>query len=591
MAVQLPGVKRIEPQATPSVGRVNLNLSDRTDQHAKNANQIVDIGEKVMGIMDAQEKAAIDLESQTAVNEFSKYHHERMSGPEGVKYQKGNPVAVYEKFDEDVDTKYEEIVGKFSTYSPKAKAAIQSALDKKAGELYNSRTVSYGQQFNSYSNDVTNDSVKITQREMLDAAAFIDPNDPDSFDLYDSKLKDIMKTREQNAIRTGQIQVGEDGQVVGADPGVQVQMADDMSNGLKLTLKSFYTRDDSRSIKSAEMLLEKYGAVMLPDHKVAAEEGIRKAKKNVDALEIINDLDFNDAKGSIARIDEIEDPETREKAMEKFEAGQRRRTNALQRDSKNNYNTISDIIFDRQAAGQPFVSVGDMNEDPRIKQLMENVSDAKQRQALINMVERPSNSNADKKNEAYMSIADGSLVGMDRKDFELKASGLNKQDYTLFNREWINANKSTSEAKDRSRGQYLIGQTTKTMEALNYISKNSSGKYSKDEKETLNRIHDVVLREMQYLPPTLEVSAQSAWLKEVIKQEITNPGGDSPKYQRTKIGGNPAPTIGQEPTSSPVLNRAQRADYWDKYVAAKGTDPKNNKELDDFISEQQKQGK
>jgi hypothetical protein len=591
MAVQLPGVQRMAPQATPSVGRTNLNLADRTEQMGKNTEQIVSIGEKVFGVMEAQEKAAIDLESQTAVNEFTKYHHERMSGPQGVKYQKGNPVAVYEKFDEDVKGKYEEIVGKFSTYSPKAKVAIQSALDKKSTELWNSRNLSYGQQFNQYSNDITNDTVKITQREMLDAAALIDPNDPDSFALYDSKLKNIMQTREQNAIRTGQLQVDESGQVVQADPAVQVQMAEDMSNGLKITLKSFYTRDDSRSIKTAEMLLDKYGAVMLPDHKVAAEEAINKAKKNVEAIDLVGNLDYNDAQGSIAKIEEIEDPETREKAMEKFEAGQRRRSNALQRDSKNNYNLIADIVFDRQASGQPFTSVGEFNDDPRVKQLIENVSDAKQRQALVNMVERPATSNTDKKNNAYSAISDGSLVGMDRKDFELMASGLNKQDYTLVNREWINANKATSESKDRSRGQFLIGQTTKQLESLGYISKNSSGKYSKEEKETLNRMHDVVLREMQYLPPTLEVSAQASWLKEVIKQEITNPGSESPKYKRTKVTGVAAPTVSQEPTSSPVLNRAQRADYWDRYVTEKGVDPKNNKELDDYITEQQRQGK
>ena len=110
MGIQLPTINRAEPQADPSVGRLISKPLDTTGAVKMQSEAVEGLVKAVgKGVVDYQMEAA-DTKATAASNEYTQFLYEKMNGPNGAKYQKGDPTPVMKSFDDEAAKKYQEIL-------------------------------------------------------------------------------------------------------------------------------------------------------------------------------------------------------------------------------------------------------------------------------------------------------------------------------------------------------------------------------------------------------------------------------------------------------------------------------------------------
>lgn len=522
MAVQIPRVERFAPTNTPSVGRVDAQLPDTSKAFAMQSDAIMDVSKDMINSYEKSRKAANDTKTDELVNRFNVETNNMLTGPNGARSQKGDPVPVYGKLDENVDELYKRLVDDNQNLDNDAKALLVNKLGNARASFNIKKDTSYGSQYENYETNVTNDSVSLLKNELTEATGYINPKEPDSLIPFNNILNQIKSKRVESGIRTGRIQVDEKTGKPILDVGTGLQISKDLSDGIYEAIASLNAQNNP---EAAEKVREMYKQYIDPVNMKKAFEGTEKAmieKKSEDLY--LRAIQMGPEK-AIATIQKEKDPEVQAKAMQFLDDQQRREENIRQRSSTKNYNQAVKLVQERMNGTNPFVSVAEMERDPKVKMLLPGVTTAEQRKALYAMINAPKKSNEGVKSDAYDKYFKGDFKGMPYEDLLQIKADLSKEDASYFERKWVDANstetKETS-GKARAKANFMQDMIKRRMNELGIVELNRYGKYDGDQIQTMNQYIGQFMQEFDTIPDESmsSVSEQQKWVNDFVAKKM-----------------------------------------------------------------------
>lgn len=521
MAVQVPRIERFAPTNTPSVGRVEATLPDTTKAFAIQNDAIMDVSKDMMSAYEKSRKAANDTKTDEIVNRFNVETNNMLSGPNGARFQKGDPVPVYGKLDENVNELQKRLLDENQNLDNDAKTLLNSKLENARSSFNVKKDTSYGSQYDHYETNVTNDSVSLLKNELTESTGYINPADPNSLVPFNNILNQIKSKRVESGIRTGRIQVDANGKPI-LDVGTGLQISKDLSDGIYDAIASLNAQNNP---EAAEKVREMYKQYIDPVNMKKAYEGTEKAMTEKKAENLYLTAVRMGPEKAIAAIQREKDPEVQAKAMQFLDDQQRREENVRSRSSTKNYNEAVKLVQNRMTGNNPFVSVADMERDPKLKMLLPGVTTAGERKALYAMINAPKKSNEGVKSDAYDKFFKGEFKGMPYEDLLQIKSELSKEDAAFFERKWSDANSSErreSSSKAQAKANFMQNMIKRRMNEIGIVELNRYGKYDADQIQVMNQYLGQFMQEFDTIPEESmsSISEQQKWVNEFVARKM-----------------------------------------------------------------------
>lgn len=536
MAVQVPVVKRNAPMETPSVGRVDIKPPNVTEAQSIQSKAINEFAKDAVDLVAKEEIATADVKSTEAATKYRTWYETNLRGKNGLSYLKGDPAEAYAKFDEDARKEYDRIINESAGYSQLTKDAIVSKLNTAHNRMYESRVTLEGKQNADYRTRVTNDAVVLSQNDVVDAAATLDVKDPNTLIPIERSLNEIRNLRYKEGRENGLVRETVDPNVIDpntkspkvlkieSDPSFKAQVAKDVSDALVMSIENLTAAGD---VAGAEFLMNKYADQIIGNKKPKVEKFINTAAKDNQAKAIVKSLINLPEDQAIKKLDDIQDDDVREKASKRYDSEKTRRNRLIKSASTANYNAAANIILNRDKKGLPFQDEVQMMDDPEIKRLWINITDAKQKMALQHMVNQPKDSNQDVKNDAFSMLFEGKFQGMPPEQFNEAVAGLNKSDRTMFESEYRKINTQTG-GEQNQQLKWMGSQLEKELQTIKYIKKDQYGKYAPNDRIKLNEASSELIIAMDKFPPNASFKEKQEWIKQFAVQKIKEKGETPP---------------------------------------------------------------
>lgn len=536
MPVQIPGgVKRFDPVAQPSVGRIQADVPDTAKALAQTTEGVTAIGNEIASYMDEIEKQTIDTKASELSNMYHQWYSERLDGNSekgiiGLKHVQGDPTESYNNFDQEAQEKLEEL-SQVSGLSNRGQIIVKKALANKYNQLYDQRLTSYGHQYSKYQQKVTDDSVSLEKASALDATGLININDPSSSVPFERSLGKIGELRIKNALKFGAAQksengkyrlIDDDGQVIKFDinDSVKYEIKKDKGEAVYESLSNLINAD---KIDEAEYLMKSYGMYLDPVNRAKVVEKLDNAKveqKAYSALAGMEDLPFDQQKKKLKEM-KSNDPKAmkiKQKALEFLAANERHKNNIARIDSKEAYDYLANKIEAKQRSANPFSSKIQLERDPEFKRIVGRVTDAKQRKALYNIVEKPEQSDPEVFAELMTKVGNGELYGMAYPDLAAMQVGLSQRDARMFDNEWKKQNTDT-ESQERSRVNSVAAEFRRQYIGAGLLKYDRFKKPTPSSLQRMNQLMTAVLQKQ--FPKGMPQAEQKEWVKGVISDIVT----------------------------------------------------------------------
>ena len=503
MPVQVPTLERFAPQQPQSVGRIDYKPMDATQGQAMQSNAVEKLGTTAIGVYEKYEKQAGDTESEKAATELHRHLEQKLEGPGGAKHWKGDPTEAYKKYDDEEKTKYEEITNRYKDSSDTTRRLVEEKLASVRLKFDDRRTTAFGSQTSIYEAGVAKDAIDVSIEDMVHDTAHLDVTDPHTTIPLDRSISKIIDQHYALGEKQGTVVNGV------ASPSVKLDIARSVSKGIYGAIDNLNAAGD---VDGAKFLLEKYKDKLDVKSRANAEEKTKKAYDEQKA-----DQEFAKVRGlekdkAFAALDKIKDDNIREKAIANLDTYHRHAENMQKREQDDNFERSAKIVFDKERTGDPFLTVNDMESDPRIKKYLDKMA-PNQVEHLRKMIDVPNESDEDAKTEALDLIATNQLTNIKAADLPGITADLNDHDRNLFTNEWIKANTDT-EPEVRSRTKFMLPQLTKQLESIGYIKKNREGKYSKEDEKRNNDARTELIIETNAMPKGMSISDQEQWVKD-----------------------------------------------------------------------------
>lgn len=628
MAVQLPQVKRFEPVAPDSAGRIETSVPDASRALAGNANAIVDTAQTMIGLYEKAEDDAADTYAHDKANQYERWYNSQLYGDSasntvGLVNQEGDPTEAYTNFDKMAEEKFNEISGgEDSSMSDKTKRRVKSALADRYNSLYNKRLSHYGSQYDNYQQRVTDDSVSLEKSNATDALANLDPKRPETFVTYDKSLERIKNFRLKQGLKLGSVQldpngkakyVDDDGNIqnISASPTVVNEIKKDLSETIYDSVDNLIKSDH---LPQAEATMKRYAGYLDPVRQGKLNESFTNARIEADAYAALDKAEDRTYKGQKAVIDAIKDPKVKHKALELLDAHERYMTNNQARDSKEAYNELAISIQKIQRSDNPYDNIFQMEADKRtgFKMKIDRVTDAAQRKALYALVEKPNESNQSVKAELMQQLADGKFFGMKYEDLALQKVGLSKRDSDWFDTQWTKENTDT-DSMQRGRIAFVASEAKRIAETLKVTTEDGEqtktmirGPRNKPSKESLRQFNDFytdLITESDAWPKNMPPDQMTKKIRDrVAERIIENKRNESSWFGRLVDKVNPFSSnkdvtakSWSETRTSPVpkakaksgfasLSNVEQDAAWKEFEKSQGRAPKDMKELEDWLA-------
>ena len=536
MPVQVPRLERFAPQGEQSVGRLEVNLPDPSRAQAIQTQAAEGLVKTVANEYQQYENQKADTESNVAQVEY----HNRLSGElENVKRLEGNPTPLYEKFDEDSEKTYLEILNKYKDASQTTKTAVQEKLDNVRGKFSDRRLSAYSNQSEKYDEGVFISTLAIHKDDIIDATTYVDPNDPKSTIGLDVQLSKLSDDIIRNGEKRGLVTQDDKGNYSYA-PSIKMRLAKEKGENLTAAIENLLYTGKPKAIEAAKFLSEKYSADIDSVNNGKIRKTILKESADQEALQAYDNVRGLPFSQAMKKLDGIKDLGVRTKAEGYLSSYRDKQERTKGESSKVSFNAIGRIILEKK-----FSSLVDFENDPRVKRMMPGVTEVKHIQALHQMIVQPKESRSESKAEAYNALFEGKLQGMQPDEFAELQTGLSKKDAGVLEGEWRRANTETGAERNkivRNMGTELAKQ----LSILNYIKKNDFGKYDKKNQDKLTDANNELMSNIDQLPANLSYKEQNEWIKKFaaakVKGEVFRPPEFPPKFEGSPTTTVPAPT-------------------------------------------------
>jgi len=578
MPVQIPRLNRFEPQQTQSVGRSEIQAPNLAAIAQPQMNAVMGIAEQQVNYFQKQEDYAIDTAAKAAANEYNIYLNQELNK---ARQFQGDPTKVYAQFDEARAKKYEEILNKNPDISDRGKGAIAGELSQVASSYQIKRDTAYSGQYYDYDKNVTKDAANIKAQDLMSAAAYIDPTNPETFKPIDALINGIAMDYKNHGEKFGAVIRDEAGNQVATD-GINLEIGETVSKGLESAINNL---NDSGRPDIADALYAKYYKYIDASKQDKIKKSIFDEQTNV---RIENVVEQTIGKGTAA-IDKIIDkafkdnPSAKKKAWEAIDTRNRQIENIQERNAKRSYQYLANLAFEKQSSDKPFVSIYEMENDPNFKKTIRALNPT-QRTALQRLVAAPKESNSEAVIKYHQALKDNKFSGMPVEDMvELKA-GLNKKDGNTVEVLWKKYNSPKTTAEETRMMNNLTSKLDEQLQAVGYVKK-VNGFYSNVDQMKITDATNELVAEMDRFPPNMRYDDQIKYLQGFAsakaKGEVFKPTNEAPATPP------PPATSGKSPfDNTQTLNdRDRRANAVRLFFRANKRGP-NPGELEDFIKKE-----
>lgn len=486
--VQIPQLKRLSTPEPQTGQRMNANalvpdLNAGMDVRQKGAEKVAN---STIDYLDKVEMDAADTEATKRSIEYESMFKEGMYGKDGIKYKEGDPTEYHRAFEDKMVEQFNRLAGDESL-SGRTRDLVVKRMTEKANTLEMHRLQEYGAQQYKYQDDVKTAAVNLEKSNLSYATTFINTEDPDSFSAFDASIARIRDLHLRNGMKTGSVVpdengksmfIGDDGKAVRVNVGVATDYAikKDLSEGVSDALENLINSDQ---IEAADQLRAKYAEYIEPVKRKGLTDKFAAAKIKAVAVRAADETNGMSPELIDKKLSNLT-PEQRDKAYEIIDDRQRRKENMKERQSKTNYNMLATHVQD-QMKKDPYVGISELEADPVYKNTIGRITDAKQRQAISDMVVRRKVSDPEAKYKIQDLMFSGKITETSPQDFALLTSRLNPNDAKKYDTQFEHANTETG--AEEIRKYRLAGDELKSQLLMDgTIKKNDYGKLDPEDE-------------------------------------------------------------------------------------------------------------
>ncbi len=502
MAIEIPTVKRIAPEAPASVGRLQVQLPNAQTDLKSTSAALDGVAEQAIKYRNQVADQHADTIATDAANQFEQRWKTEMYGdPEkgtvGAKFQTGDPTAIYKKFDDTMQGHLNDLSNN-DQWDTETQNLVNRRLGKKAEELRLQTLTDYGNQQHKYDDGITGSGVKLAQQAMPDASTFIQPGDASTLQPIQTKIANIQNLRIAQALRYGGAQEDPNGQTaytapdgtikrVTLGPATQLQIKKDLSDGLYGTMDNLVKTGTTDSLAKAQVMKDNFGDMLDPLRRDKLATEFKKSQLNAAAFGV---ADAARTSGNPdAALAKIDDPEVRHKALSIINEDQRNMEQIKGRQSKANFNPLMQHILEVMHSDTPYSGTNAMEADPLFKAMKDKITDPKQIQALYHAVEKPKENSpaalTKMQNLVTGQDPNNDITKMSPSDFALFKVGLNDSAQKKYDGIYEKAH-TQSGAQIMTSYRYADKELADQMVGVGQVQKNQWGKFAgKDEAKMI----------------------------------------------------------------------------------------------------------
>lgn len=627
MPIQLPEVKRIDPQGPVSVGRLDATVPDVQRPMAQQNAALQDLASEGLRYRNQVADQTADTTATNKENSFEQWHKEQIYGDPGnddpsrgplrpstvgLKFRKGDPTENYRDFEKQADDKLKDLSTPDSEqpWDQETQNLVNRRLNKKAEQLRLESLTEYGHAQSKYDDGITESGVKINQQALPGATTFIQAGDESTLAPLQTRLTAMRNLRIAQALRYGGAKEDENGMTpytapdgrktaVTLGPATQLQIKKDLSDGLYGAMDNLVKVGNPDALAKVDFMKEKFGDLLDPLHKDKLTQDYEKSRVDAAAFALAAQ-----AKGT-SNPDAIMggvDEKVRHKALQIINEDQRNVEAIKQRSSKSNYQPLAEHVMQVMRSDTPFEGVIGLEQDPMFKAFAAKVTDPKQLQAIYHMVDQPKESSKPALNKMVGLFMgqdpNNDIKGMSQTDFELYKANLSKPDQRKYQNMYEKMNIQSDTKLDNSYKQFGKEFDQQAIGALllrklpnsNYLIPSDQIRSAQYKKELLDSLDG--------LPP-MGPKERSDYVAKFVADKMTGNVFKPPEGQKFNGGKkSPAPPpAGSNQAPSGVapadvakvygnLTPAARQSYILDYRKSHNNAVPNTDQLVDFISKQ-----
>lgn len=625
MPVQIPRLQPIAPQAPASAGLIEARVPDLTRGSKLVSDAALGVASQLVNYADRVETQTAKTETEKANQSYSKWYSEQLNGTPaqdgqpavaGIRFQQGDPTEAYAKLEEDAEEKRTELL---SGFSGRTERMMKAGLDRKAVALANTSSAMYGAQYSNYRTKTTNDSTALEQQEAVTNMIHVKPGDALTLQPFMDNLVNIQKLRVEHSLEFGLAETvetkpsaKEGGFTFTDDEGEEVHvklsniakedMLKDVSIATSGAIKNLIATDQ---VDKAQFMLKNFGNRIEPVEKAKLTSAFEVANTKMKALQIVDKMAGKSLDQKKATINKIPNLKVKQKTIELNNSRELHLTSMEKRSSTKSFNAAALMMQKNLRSSDANTSFAQFEENNTFNEFLVNVTDAKQRKTLREMVESPKGSSNEKVVSDLYERWRNSPVGFNGvpfPEFQLMMVGLNQRDKNHFTKMWERDHGGAeTESKQRSRVRFLHKELTRKGLDSGLLRKDRSG-LTKSSRKTLNRMLDKAMENFDDVPSTFSEGQSNDATNKMIQDEIADRskrdrGGffkgikdifEGAFGEKAKIPRPEKPVTPAAKDTYQNLPDVERAKVQSEYESKFGR-PKSVEELEKFYIEQQKE--
>lgn len=452
MAIQLPKIGEQPQEDQEHAPRIESPGINAVAPMQQQQTALQGVAQQVVKFQNDQRDREADTISTDKKNDYLMWRKKRLYGdPDtgwaGYTNMKSDPQELYQKFDKE----QEDYLNQLSTpdkdqdWAQETQVQVNRRLGKSYEEGQLETLTQYSNQKRKYDDDVSDTSAKLAQNGMYGASGYVVPGQASTFGPLEAKIAEIRQTRIEKALRYNTATIDDNGdtpyvdqkgnkQFVKLSPSAKLEISTDVAKGLHDATENLI---NSKALDKAKAVKDWADQ---NDYLDTASTGklqaqLDKADKTKQAFDAADES----RKRGIGYLDTIADPEVRHEAL-KIRNEDDAHIQALKdRKSKENYNNASNYVAQIQRSTTPFTGPIQMENDPKLAQLLPNITDAKEKQALYHQVDQPKTTSVVAQTNIQKLFFGQdpdfqSVRGMAPEDFNKYLGGLSKTDRNVYTR-------------------------------------------------------------------------------------------------------------------------------------------------------------
>ncbi len=617
--IQVPELKRnMQVPASPSAGQIKGQFQDTSAATGAMGEATQKVLQTGIDIFQKAEEDEIDnakIKAQVDYNTWfkTKMYGDSETGALGLVDQEGDPTQMYNEFDKEAKKKFDELVSN-QNLSEKGREKVTGGLLQTHSVLHGNRLVAYGNQHQKYQENLTNSALSLVKESAADSMQFAKADDPASFAFFDQSLNRIREEHVKYGLKVGTANDDEngtpfliDGQVrkLNVGLGVAEKMKKDFSEATTSAVTGLIA---SKRLGEADYVMKNYANYIDPINKAKLTKAYKEADIDQKSLMVTVKVGDKSIPEQIAFLRNMkpknaEEAEVKIKAMERLDATQRMMDNAKDRASKDRFDMLANKIQEQMRGKSPYATATELdnasiqvgkNSLP-FKELVKGVSDANQRKALYEMIERPKESNPEVKMKMMNKMVEpDGLYNMEYGDVVQATAGLNDEDKNFIEKEWYRQKHETP-AEERARINFVDKQVMDQFVAAGFYERNEYEVPTSEARQNLAKFQI----EMKNYFGTLPKNLSTDQINSEIKKKVANTAIDK-KGGMTYKGGTTFTAPGYKPKYQGIFNavpsqapkrmspqelETNNQRFFDK----KGREPETLDELKEFLEQEEKE--